>query len=590
MLSELEQEALYAISPYQTNSVSPNVHIVIYDEGVLILPPSIQIIERGQYGLSYQGADFPTYKTLPNRIRTKVNDYALRIGFVLLNAGYRGVCGIDFLISENIVYLMEINARFQSSTILINRALKKANLNCSVQSLHVAAFRQSDVPMFPNDLVVPYSFYHYSYEPELKEKQYYIWQLSRSLDGAECVDDGLNWAMQLEPHTYLYKLVFHGGICAISPEFRCRLHTNVGMPTVAITAEDLHNNLERLKYMLLLHGTRLSNAAAEVSIKAGGYNHEEFEALDLVIAGHIYVCVPYDTDRCEISPFCVEVKADNSLYLSYFGTPVADVKIRSIDPLSEKKTSRGILYRDITYLSNDRLRVYQRLGCYYKKLGLGCKFCDLEQDDRLLTLDDVFQATDDYISHPNVRHYLIGGGSASPDDDFEMVASIAKHIRDTTGKPIYLMSLPPKNIDILKTLKAAGVTEVAFNLEVFDRTLAEQYMPGKGTIPLSTYESAFRTAVQLWGREGNVRTIFIVGLEPVPSLLRGIEYVARMGVSPILSLFRPATGTQLQRFLPPSDEEVWNICQQIKAICKRYDVELGPACPMCEDNTLKITL
>ena len=152
------------------------------------------------------------------------------------------------------------------------------------------------------------------------------------------------------------------------------------------------------------------------------------------------------------------------------------------------------------------------------------------------------------------------------------------------------MSLPPKDVTILDRLKQSGITEVAFNLEVFDRDLARRYMPGKGAIPLAAYQDAFRAAVRLWGRTGNVRTIFIVGLEPAESLLKGIAYVAEMGVSPILSLLRPVEETPLHGLLAPSDEEIWEIYQAAKAICAQQGLSLGPACPYCEDNTLKITM
>ena len=152
------------------------------------------------------------------------------------------------------------------------------------------------------------------------------------------------------------------------------------------------------------------------------------------------------------------------------------------------------------------------------------------------------------------------------------------------------MSLPPRDVGILSRLKQAGITEVAFNIEVFDRSLARRYMPGKGAIPLTVYEDAFRAAVELWGRTGNVRTIFIVGLEPSESLLAGVAHVAEMGVSPILSLLRPIEETPLHGLLAPRDEEVWEVYQVAKAICARHGVSLGPACPCCEDNTLKISL
>lgn len=593
VLSRLDPEVPYAVSAYQENSVSPNIHLVIYDQEVLLLPPSIQLVEAQMDGVCYRGADFPLYRSLPEQLDVRLKRYAQKIGNVLRRAGYQGVCGIDFLIADDIIYLMEVNPRFQSSTFLLNRALREAGCGCSLQSLHLDSF---EAPLPDNrfrdlsSLAVPYSCYHYEYQPGRETDLQHVWNLLKHMPDGDCIDDGLDWTMRLEPHTYLYKGVFRGSIAALAPPFRCRLHANMGLAPAFISAEMLRHDLERLKIMLLSRGVRLSSAAAQQLNSTGGFNHEEFWALDLVLKGHIYICVPYDTNRSELSPFCVEADAESGYFLSYYGKYVLDVQVRAEDAIGDERTDRGIFYHDITYLGNDRLRVFHRPGCYFKDLGKGCTFCDIPKDDRIFTLKDIFQALDAYRSHPAVRHYLIGGGSNAPESDFSVIESISMHIRDTTGKPIYLMSLPPKDIGILARLKQAGITEVAFNLEVFDRDLAQRYMPGKGSIPLAVYEDAFRAAVELWGRTGNVRTIFIVGLEPAESLLEGIAHVAEMGVSPILSLLRPIEDTLLHGLLAPRDEEIWEIYQAAKGICARQGVSLGPACPCCEDNTLKISL
>ena len=151
------------------------------------------------------------------------------------------------------------------------------------------------------------------------------------------------------------------------------------------------------------------------------------------------------------------------------------------------------------------------------------------------------------------------------------------------------MSLPITDKEILNRLKKAGITEVTFNIEIFNRKLAKKYMPGKGAISISTYLTALKNAVDIWGAAGNVRTIFIVGLESKESLLLGIEAVCKIGVSPILSLFKPITGTTLEHLLPPSDVEILDIVRETQNICKRYGVELGPHCHCCEDNTLKVS-
>lgn len=145
------------------------------------------------------------------------------------------------------------------------------------------------------------------------------------------------------------------------------------------------------------------------------------------------------------------------------------------------------------------------------------------------------------------------------------------------------------NTTILEDLKNAGITEVAFNIEIYNRIIARKYMPGKGKIPLKAYFNALKNAVKLWGKNGKVRTIFIVGLEPVESLLKGIEEVCKIGVSPILSLFKPVENTPLSHLMPPSDTEILDIVLATEKICEKYNLSMGPECHYCEDNTLKLT-
>ena len=587
---KLTDASIYAISPFKDCNISPNVHLIIYDSSILLMPPSLQLIDPTEHGFTYRGADYTAYHLVSRDIDKQLRTYAMQIGTVLKSAGYRGICGIDFLVENNKIYLMEINARFQSSTFLINYTLAEAKSVYSVHKLHLDAFQHKLAPEGFDCVDVPYSFFHYAYDTRYSAQLKYMHELFRGADIVCCVDDSLNWDIELAPNTYLYKVVFHQHISAISPDFRCRWHVNIGISAARFSAETLARDMERLKIMLLSHGVRLSISAKKWLDKCGGINHEEFDALDLVLDGWLYACVPFEANLSQLSPFCVELSPDDSLMLTYYGQRVISVSVRAPDVVGTNQTNTGVFYHEITYLTNDRLRVYQRPGCYFKDCDLGCKFCDIPKDARSFSLEDILQTVDEYRNHPKVRHYLIGGGSTAPGDDFHIAAEIAKHITKTTHKPIYLMSLPPVRTEQLDILKDAGVTEVAFNLELYDRTLAKKCMPGKGQIPLAVYDAAFQYATQLWGKTGNVRTLFVVGLEPTSSLLAGVEHVAQLGVAPVLSLFRPVPGTPLQNTLAPSDDEIWYLYQRSKEICRHYGLELGPSCPYCEDNTLKVTL
>lgn len=588
----IEADNTYSISPYIKNSVSPNIHMIIYENEVLILPPSVQLFSSGSDRFHYQGSDYVMYHHLPDEVKKKITNYAYRIGDRLRFAGYRGICGVDFLVDDKEVYLMEINARFQSSTYLINMTMKKMGINCSMQALHMDAFLNPSCTYEVPLLEIPYSFWSYSYSPQLHEQLRYLHNLHKSnKEVILCVDDCLDWNMRLEQGTYLFKSIFNGNIAALSPELQCRIHCNIIPQSLCanLGAWDI-SNAYIWKIMLLNHGVRISKNAIQSSFDKGGFNFEEFEAVDMLINKQLYVSVPYDANRSELSPFEVEINKEKEYQLCYMGKAVANIDLRYTDSIGKNVTKNGFLYSDIAYLGNDRLRIYHRGGCYFKDNKIGCKFCDMEAIERKFIWDDIKEVLDAYTTDIRIRHYLIGGGSETPDSDFHNIIKIASYIKDTTNKPIYVMSLPPLKNTILIQMKNAGVTETAFNLEVFDRKLAQTYMPGKGEISLNVYQAALVEAVRLWGNTGNVRTIFIVGLESKESLLAGIRWACKMGVSPILSLFKPIEGTEMAHLLPPSDDEIIDIYENVLKICHEYGVGLGPSCHYCEDNTIKVSM
>lgn len=583
-------EEYYTVSPYLKNSVSLNVHLIIYPQEVIFFPPSVQLISTDDGTFSYQGADYVMYQHLPAQIKKELEVQAIAIGNMLRGVGYRGICGIDFLAASDCIYFMEINARFQSSTFLLNRELSKHPGDVSIQRLHIDAFENDTCSFNIPEIFVHESFFHYSFTnnniTQLKE----IHALANKCpEVVACIDDELDWSMELKENTYLYKLIFNTNIAALSPEFTTILHPNVSINSTILDANHWKNELLQFKIMLLHCGIRVDDAVVSCMAQEGGLNFKEFEALDMNIDERIYINVPYQVKLTELSPFWIKMDQQGNFVLMLWDVFLTKVHLRSSDPIGKNQTTNGFFYEEISYLGNDRFRIYHRNGCYFKSCDIGCQFCDIEKADKQFTLTDIEEVIDAYDNMPQIRHYMIGGGSDAPELGFEQIIEIAKMIRRKKAAPIYLMSLPPKNIEILKHLKKAGITEVAFNLETYDREIACRYMPGKGSIPLSIYENAFKEAVALWGKNGNVRTIFIVGLEPVESLLAGVEYVCKLGVSPILALFKPIEGTQLSYLLPPSHQEILKICLAVEALCKQYNVSLGPACHYCEDNTLKIS-
>jgi|GEM_PF-6757604 len=172
--------------------------------------------------------------------------------------------------------------------------------------------------------------------------------------------------------------------------------------------------------------------------------------------------------------------------------------------------------------------------------------------------------------------------------------AVIDQIKGILAPRIYLMCVPPEDLDDLERLKANGVTEISFNLETYSRTVARKIMPGKSGISRSTYIAALTRAVRIWEKpselqnKGNVRSALILGLEDVNSTQEGVRVLTSLGVSPILSIFRPVKGTELEWIMPLSSPELYEIYGQASRTCRDAGLRLGPSCIYCQNNTLAI--
>ena len=111
-------------------------------------------------------------------------------------------------------------------------------------------------------------------------------------------------------------------------------------------------------------------------------------------------------------------------------------------------------------------------------------------------------------------------------------------------------------------------------------------MPGKGKISLETYKNALLHGVELWGKTGNVRSLLIYGLEPDSSFWDGILWLTSNGIQPIISPFRALNGTAYKDTVPPSTQKLMKVYTQATEICNKFNLNLGPDCIYCQNNTL----
>lgn len=588
IIAAFDPEKAYFVSPYMERSIPVNIHCILTDQETVILPGSVQLVKEVNDRIIYMGADFITYQTLPRQDREAIRTCGEHFCAVLRGMGYQGILGIDFLLVEGQPHFLEVNARFQASTTLLNRALADHGLP-SMQELHLSAFEGSALPQrdILESLSVPYSMA--AYTAESWKKDIHVFDYLQGPETAEVVLDGYDPDETILRGAHLFHVIFRTNLCNINPDGGIWIYENLydiddSFSTGVYKKDPLH-----VKISLLNQGVTFTMRAKKHLDRIGEIRHAVFSAVDLTVLNGLQVNCPSDVKFVVLSPWQIDLQEDDNLVLLYRGQKISAVTPDMIDPHSKRSTQSGIPYQAISFWATDRMRIHHTISCIFKKRDLGCRFCEVPKRDEACDLADIYEVIDFYLEHENTfRHFLIGGGSEPLDQETERITKIVAYIRAKSNKPIYLMCLPPRDLSVIKTWHDAGVTEIAFNLELFNRDLAERYMPGKGKFPLSQYLSALENSVLLWGSGGDVRTLFIAGLESTESLLQGIEAVASRGIMPILSVFRALKGTETENIVPPANRWLLDLFKNGERICQRYQLHLGPSCPACQNNTLSL--
>lgn len=579
----------FMVSPYFEKSISVNVHLIIGNKDILYFPGSIQIIQEIEHKLIYLGADYIAFQTISVSEKNKLKNYAVKLGKYLQKIDYRGVVGFDFLITKDEIMFVEVNARFQASTPLLNIALKKNNLP-SIQEMQLAAFFDYDLPVQDDidSMFVPYSMI--SYIEGTWNKPYAL--LNDAEDVSE-IDklflDGFSKHEHIHKNAYLFKMIFNTNCSSITPDYTVDIYENLldikdDFFTAIINKERLET-----KISLLNQGVKISDTAKKQIEDTGKIRNAVFSAVDLTIFDSLHINCPRKLKFSNFTPWKIDINKDGKLAIFYYNNEISNVVLDLDDIYCDNLIKSDVKFSDVCFWATDRLRIHHSLSCCMKNQGIGCKFCEVPESNRCITIDDILYVTDFYIEHANTfRHFLIGGGSEPREIECKNILKIVKHIREKSEKDIYVMSLPPKNLNILKEYYEAGVTEIGFNIELFDPNVALRYMPGKGKITRQEYFSTLEEAVKYWGRTGKVRSLMIVGLESESNLLQGIQELCKIGVMPILSVFRPIPGTDTENIVPPSNRFLRNVYKKGTMICNEFSLHLGPECPSCQNNTLSL--
>jgi hypothetical protein len=78
-------------------------------------------------------------------------------------------------------------------------------------------------------------------------------------------------------------------------------------------------------------------------------------------------------------------------------------------------------------------------------------------------------------------------------------------------------------------------------------------------------------------RKGTVSGELIAGIEPTEDSQRGIDYLAAVGATPLVSIFRPLQQTEMQDFAPPGAAEMLRVFRHVYQACRAHNLPIGLA-------------
>ena len=582
----IPEEELCMVTAFEENSVSVNMHCVIYTDDYLLFAPSLQIISQDSRHLEYIGSDYSACQALSKAELDQIRELAASVCGSLRAQGYLGVCGIDMLLSGGICYFMELNPRFQASSALLNRNHVQ-NSFPSLQEYHLDAFTNPACTLQRPPCRAKGSVLFFYFNKENENRLHWLWEAVKQAESFVHCDDGLIWEREREEGCYAFQLQSEDALSCVSFQHTLRLHPNLCLSRFDVSAALTYENLLKLKILLLVRGVSVTEAAWRAAQCSGGVDWEEFCAVTLKIGDTIWITAPCMEKWQELSPLQIDVESNsNVFFLRYYGKRLMCVKIMPEDQLGNRLTQNGNLYRDIAYLNPDRLRIYHRDGCVLQDCGKGCQFCDLFGTGKQFSFAEICEVLDAYRDEPRLSHYLIGGGSGPKEEEYQSVLHIAGYLHAQNNKHIYVMSQPIAGCAKLEKLAQSGVTEIAFNVEMFDERIARLTMPGKSRHSIEDYMQCLRDAVSVFGSGGEVRCAVLVGIDALDRFKAGIQQICETGASPMLSLFRPFSGTPMANYMPLSESDALLYYQAAKDICDKFSIRLGPSCKACQNNVI----
>ena len=350
---------------------------------------------------------------------------------------------------------------------------------------------------------------------------------------------------------------------------------------------------QRLKFQLLAEGIEISRPARQAMRDATSQgdltpaDYASTTGLILELDDDVWVNAPindYNPNFVSGSRFVLDHGADGFFV---HGAGLASAARFWPPPRYHGQSERFGPLNNFVVTHGDRARLSPVRGC-----AMTCTFCNIPYDDPIdvygtKPVDALLEAARIAVRDERqpAHHMLISGGTPKRPDFGFMQELYQRVLVEFPDNKVDIMMVPLPGLFDLPLLDKLGLNEISINIEVFSETVAKQVMRNKYNQGLGFYLDFIEQAAEELG-PGRVRSMLMVGLEPMEATLDGVAAIAERGGVPVLSPFRPDPATPLKDRKPSGAAELEQTYLRAVDVAASHDIMLGPDCPPCTHNTL----
>ncbi len=239
--------------------------------------------------------------------------------------------------------------------------------------------------------------------------------------------------------------------------------------------------------------------------------------------------------------------------------------------------------------STSIINIIMHFRCYNYDSGKGCRYCGLFATPLSKTLPlnisqkiTAIQVETAIIAAQNGwRGTLSITGGALPksrrDQTIISLERVMKQLRESLSEEV-LSQLhvapnvyPPDDFEEMHKWKDMGINAAEFDLEVMDPAYFKAICPGKSkAYSHEHWKEAQEAAVEIFGRGRGSFQSMVTGIEPMSSLVDGLEERISKGIYSAPLVFVPTPGSPYAKFRPPNAEWIVEASEKIADIYFRY--------------------